>query len=259
MKKAAFLIDDKETALIVRTALECAGFVCETHATMLTLLRSTRRDELDAILVDTSKPDVDCSELLSWRRDWLGASVALLALGPNDGTSAANSLALGVDDFVSLPVRATELLARVATALRRCKPQKTRGRLSIGGCSLDRESCALVSASARVSLTQREFALAQILFEHAGQLVTRARLARDVWGQPEEISGRVIEQHVYQLRRKLKRCCSEALALRGVYGSGYRIDAGAVAQPEEALLAPQVEASPWARRKMDFNAAFLAT
>jgi DNA-binding winged helix-turn-helix (wHTH) protein len=58
--------------------------------------------------------------------------------------------------------------------------------------------------------------------------VTRARLAQDVWGTDAGITGRSIEQHIYQLRRKLKRCAGEALALRGVYGSGYRIDAAAV-------------------------------
>ena len=52
----------------------------------------------------------------------------------------------------------------------------------------------------------------------------------------------VIDPHLkWQLRRKLKRCAGEALALRGVYGSGYRIDVaepvarrGAGSWPDEA-------------------------
>jgi len=224
LKKAALLIEDKDTALIVRTALECGGYQCESHASMVPLLRAVRRDDHAAIVVDASDPGVDCGALLAWRRNWLGAEVAVIALGPDDAVCAARNLDLGVDDFVAKPVRGAEFLARLGAALRRQRPIERRQGPSVGGCRIDRAASAIVSPSTRVALTARELALAQLLFENAGQVVTRARLARDVWGQDAELSARSIEQHIYQLRRKLKRCAGEALALRGVYGSGYRIE-----------------------------------
>ena len=244
MKKAALLIEDKDAALVVRTALECAGFQCETYATMVPLLRAVRRDDHVAIIVDASPATVDCAAVLGWRSNWLGTDVAVIALGPDDGQSAMRQLDLGVDDFVAKPVRGAELLARLRAVLRRHRPAEgaTQGP-SIAGCSIDRAASAIVSTSSRVALTARELALAQLLFENAGQLVTRTRLARDVWGQNVDLTNRSIEQHIYQLRRKIKRCAGEALALRGVYGSGYRIDVTGTPSPQ-AMLAPSASRPP---------------
>ena len=243
MKKAALLIEDKDAALVVRTALECAGFQCETYATMVPLLRAVRRDDHVAIIVDATPPTVDSAAVLGWRSNWLGTDVAVIALGPDDGQSAMRQLDLGVDDFVAKPVRGAELLARLRAVLRRRRPVETAQGPSIAGCSIDRAASAIVSPSSRVALTARELALAQLLFENAGQLVTRTRLARDVWGQNVELTSRSIEQHIYQLRRKIKRCAGEALALRGVYGSGYRIDVTGTPSPQ-AMLAPSASRPP---------------
>lgn len=225
MNKAALLIEDKETQLVVRTALECAGFHCETYASTATLLRGIKRDDHGLVVVDVDDALADCAALVDWRRSWLNPEVTLVALGRADPLAAAQVLNAGVDDFVAKPVRGAELLARIGAATRRRQPAPAAQGPSLAGCSIDRAACAIVSPSQRVGLTARELALAQLLFENAGQLVTRARLAQDVWGSDAGLTGRSIEQHIYQLRRKLKRCAGEALALRGVYGSGYRIDA----------------------------------
>ena len=228
MNKAALLIEDKDTQLVVRTALECAGFLCDTYPGTVPLLRAIKREDHGVIVADLDAPQADCESLLTWRANWLNPAVTVIAIGGDDPLAAARALDAGVDDFVAKPVRGAELLARLGAAMRRRRPTAAPEGLTVAGCSLDRAASAIISSSARVTLTARELALAQLLFENAGHLVTRERLARDVWGLDTELSGRTIEQHVYQLRRKLKRCAGESLALRGVYGSGYRID---VAEP----------------------------
>jgi DNA-binding response OmpR family regulator len=224
VKKAALLTDDRETVLIVETALECAGFHCETYGSMLNLLRGTKRDAHAVLIIDVSLDEADCAALIDWRRNWLGPEVAIIAVGTDQPLCAARHLELGVDDFIAKPVRGAEVLARVSAALRRKQPATPAPRPSVAGCSIDRSTSAILAGASRVTLTARELAIAEVLFENPGQLVTRARLARDVWGQDPTMSSHTIEQHIYQLRRKLKRCVGEAIALRGVYGSGYRMD-----------------------------------
>ncbi len=228
MNKAALLIEDKDTQLVVRTALECAGFLCDIYPGTVPLLRAIKREDHGVIVADVDAQQADCESLLTWRANWLNPAVTVIAIGGDNPLAAARALDAGVDDFVAKPVRGAELLARLGAAMRRRRPVESPAGLTVAGCSLDRASSAIVSSSTRVTLTARELALAQLLFENAGHLVTRERLARDVWGLNTELISRTIEQHVYQLRRKLKRCAGESLALRGVYGSGYRID---VAEP----------------------------
>ena len=54
--------------------------------------------------------------------------------------------------------------------------------------------------------------------------MSRRRLAH-IWEAEEDIAGRSIDQHVYQLRRKLKRCVGDAVVLRSVYARGYQLEA----------------------------------
>ena len=224
MNKAALLIEDRDTQLVVRTALECAGFLCESFFATIQLLRGIKREDHGIIIADLDAPHGDCESVLTWRSNWLNPSVTVIAIGSDNALAAAKALDSGVDDFVAKPIRGAELLARLAAALRRRRPAERPAVLSVAGCCLDCGASAIISKSMRVALTARELALAQLLFENAGRLVTRERLARDVWGQDSDLVARTVEQHVYQLRRKLKRCAGEALALRGVYGGGYRID-----------------------------------
>jgi len=224
LKNAALLIEDRDTQLVVRTALECSGFTCDVYLSTVPLLRALKRDVHGVIVADVDGTDADCSAMLAWRHNWLNPAVTLVAIGSGAARAAADALAAGVDDFVAKPVHGAELLARIAAAARRREQISVSTGLSVAGCCIDRASSALVSPHARVEITSREMGVAQLLFENAGRLVTRSRLAHDVWGMSVELTGRSIEQHIYQLRRKLKRCAGDALALRGVYGSGYRLD-----------------------------------
>jgi len=252
VRRAALLIEDGETSLVVRTSLECAGFECRTFTDMVALLRAVRRDRHALIVADTTSTSVDCAALLGWRTSWLGSDVRMIALGPDDPRCIARTLDLGVDDYVTRPVRSPELLARVSASLRRSEVSHATAPAgpSVGSCSVDRTASAIVSPVASVALTTRELALALMLFESAGQVVTRHRIAREVWGQDPELSARSIEQHIYQLRRKLKRCARDSIVLRGVYGSGYRIDAVDVMQgagtPKDARNGGPLN-GPWPR------------
>ena len=85
---------------------------------------------------------------------------------------------------------------------------------------------SLVSESAKVPLTAREYRVARLLFENAGAMVSCDKFAEDVWGLSKELSKRSIEQHIYQLRRKLRACVGDAIVLRSIYGGGYRLESG---------------------------------
>jgi len=241
-RTAALLIEDKETALVARTALECAGFRCDGWPGTRAFLRTADRAGLGAIVADATAATTDVAALVAWRADGAGPRPALVVLGDGDALCAARNLDLGADDFVARPVRGSELLARVGAALGRRAHAAAAEPAALGGCSLDRAASAIVSRTSRVPLTARELALARLLFDRPGRLVTRSRLAREMFGSQAEPGERPIEQYVYQLRRKLKRCAGDALALRGIYGSGYRIDITGSPCPQLAVAPGAAEA-----------------
>jgi DNA-binding response OmpR family regulator len=227
LNNAALVVGERETELVVGTALECAGFACSRFASTLALLRGIKRDDLRLIVLDIDDASVDWQAVLAWRRSWLNPTVVVIALGNADIQTTVRTLEAGADDYIPKPVSGAELLARVNAATRRrggAPSGAAAQALSVAGCTVDGDACCLRSERSRVALTGRELALTQLLFEQVGKLVTRQRLATEVWGAQCDLSGRTIEQHVYQVRRKLKQCVGEALHLRSIYGSGYRLD-----------------------------------
>jgi DNA-binding response OmpR family regulator len=235
MDNAAMMVNDKDTGLVIRTALECAGFGTTQFDTTAALLRGIKRDDLRLIVIDVDG-DSDGREpghagdwhgVLEWRRNWLNPGVVVIAVGRGDTQATVRALEAGVDDYVAKPVRGAELLARINMAVRRRSDAAGSGAVELCGCTVDRETCSLRSARSKVALTSRELGVVQILFENVGRPVTRQRLAAEVWGGRPDLSSRTIEQHVYQIRRKLRLCVGKALNVRSIYGCGYQLDLAA--------------------------------
>jgi DNA-binding response OmpR family regulator len=234
---AAMAVSEREVKLVVKTALECAGFQCMEFSSTVALLRGVKREGLRLIVLDADSQEVDATSVFEWRRNWLNPSVVIIAIGANDTKTAVRALEAGADDYVAKPVPGAELIARIKAATRRREGPAHTGSLELAGCTLNRDSLCLQTSRLRVALTGREVAVLQVLFENVGEIVTRKRLATEVWGADADLSGKTIVQHIYQVRRKLKQCIGDALCVRSVYGSGYRLEQPSAARSQDDALA----------------------
>lgn len=69
-----------------------------------------------------------------------------------------------------------------------------------------------------VRLTDREFRLFAMLYEHRGQAVAKSALTAAVW--PDGVEGNACEVHMTHLRRKLTPLLGDG-AVAGIRGKGY--------------------------------------
>lgn len=222
MERAGMLIQDRRATLEVHKALAAVGFDGLAFRDLTQLLRALRSEECRLLIIDVDVPGEDWPAAIGQLHEAATPRPVIFGIG---AMPRAASLALdgGADEFVQLPLSTFELRARVDAAFRRveCTGAPT-APLQCGRCTLDLSSRQLVSKRGRVDLTARETALARVLFQASGRLVSRRALAR-VWGLEADLAGRTIEQHVYQLRRKLQLCVGDSLVLRSVYARGYQL------------------------------------
>ncbi len=174
---------------------------------------------LDLMLRGKSGFDI----LKQWKQDPHTRRVPVIILSARStDTDKVRGLDLGAEDYITKPFSIRELKARINAALRRITPAATR--LDLGALVLEPDNRGVTVDGVAVTLTQQEFELLHYLAQNAGQLLTRARLLKDVWGYESETdASRTVDYHVRSLRKKLNDDAGHPRFIQTVHGSGYRL------------------------------------
>ena len=241
---AAILIveDDIPTRTFLADNLTADGYDLLVAATLRDALRTLEYHHVDLAVVDLGLPDGSGLELLRKVRAAGGAAarldarLPLIVLSGRAGeTDRVRGFEFGCDDFLAKPFSYGELRLRVAALLRRARERPSEGRLRVGELELDPVAREVRLRGARVTLSQKEFALLRQLAAEPTRVFTKAELLRDVWG------FRALGRRAPGQPRL--PAAPEALG-RGdrfvvnVWGVGYRLVDGAVA--EDAATATQL-------------------
>ena len=154
----------------------------------------------------------------------------VLLTGPNDENLITRALSTGADDYLVLPLRPAELVARVRAVLRRAPlgvaPSGPGQRvLQVGDVRLDPARHEVWLRSDRVHLPLREFELLKFLMENTGIVLPRSTLVSKLWGPAATLESTSLEVHVRRLRSKLEDDPSEPKRITTVRGVGYRYQA----------------------------------
>jgi DNA-binding response OmpR family regulator len=211
--------DEPGIVAFVRRGLEAAGYGVLDAADGTTGLALAQREDVDLVVLDLGLPGLPGEEvLLRLRRVRPDVPVIVLTAKSAVADKVAN-LEAGADDYVVKPFSFSELLARVRARLR-ATGQPSAGAVTAGTLTLDLRARSASVDGRSVALSSREFALAEVLARHAGQVLSQAQLLDQVWGYDFDGSSNVVEVYVRHLRKKLG-----AERIETVRGAGYRLRA----------------------------------
>jgi DNA-binding response OmpR family regulator len=209
--------DEPGIASFLRRGFEAAGYPVLDTDDGATGLALAQRDDVRLVVLDLGLPTLSGEEVLTRVRA-LRPSLPVIVLTAKDTvTDKVDNLEAGADDYVVKPFSFSELLARVRARLR-TTDQPAAARLSAGDLALDLLTRRVSVDGRAVELSSREFALAEVLVRHAGQVLSKAQLLDQVWGYDFEGGSNVVEVYVRHLRRKLG-----AERIETVRGAGYRL------------------------------------
>lgn len=167
---------------------------------------------------DTSCPD-GLALVRKLRRE--GHTFPIIMVSKTD-LSAVKVLALrsGADDYITKPYVKEEVAARIEAIMRRQKTT-SQERALLG---IDFDTFSVCSQGRSVSLTAKEFRIIETLISRPDAVVSRDMLVRRVWLNNENVSNRVIDNHIGALRRKLEEVYRGAGEfLQTVHGIGYKL------------------------------------
>ncbi|MDP2506623.1 MULTISPECIES: heavy metal response regulator transcription factor [unclassified Oceanobacter] len=179
-------------------------------------------EAFDLLLLDVMLPDVSGWKICQSLRE-SGNQTPILFLSARDRIEdRVKGLELGADDYLVKPFAFAELLARVRTLLRRgLRPvQET---LAVADLTLDTQKRIAVRSHQKIPLTNREFALLELLVSRQGEVLTRSLIASQVWDMNFDSDTNVIDVAIRRLRRKIDDPFEQRL-IHTVRGMGYRLD-----------------------------------
>ena len=178
------------------------------------------REPFDVVLLDVMLPGMDGFSVCRAVRS--SGDLPIIMITARSGSEdVIRGLEAGADDYVSKPVIASELAARVRALLRRARPEKHV--LVAGDVEIDSDRGLVTRSGAEVHLTLTELRLLTELATAAGSVVTREQLLERVWGYDYFGDTRLLDVHVRRLRRKVEDDPSDPRLVLTVRGVGYRI------------------------------------
>ena len=224
--RVAILEDDPDQAELIRLWLTHAEHSVDCYADAATFLRAVRRDSFDLYVLDWVLPELSGIEVLRKLRDELSDyTAAVIVTAKNEEKSIVRGLEAGADDYLTKPVRQAELVARVSAVLRRAGGRKPEKDLDVSPYSLNYGTSTLRLRGEKISLTNREFELADFFFRHAGKMISRSHILEAIWGiDNKSVSTRTVDTHVSRLRKKLNLSEENGWKLSAIYQHGYRLE-----------------------------------
>jgi DNA-binding response OmpR family regulator len=214
-----FIVEREEKAASLLSAiLEEAGFKVRIFHETATVLQADLNQEPALIILD----EVSSLRELETRSGSKSTRRVVLSARTSEGEKV-QALESGADDYMTKPLSARELVARVRAVLRSRQTLPPANHvLTMGSLSIDLDARRAWAGGQELFLTATEFNLLLHFMRHPGQVLDRKRLEAKFW--PEEQGGRrIVDVYIRRLRQKIEFDPSHPLMLITCRGDGYML------------------------------------
>lgn len=216
MSRILIVEDEPGIASFLEKGLGAEGFTTMVVEDGRSASEMARDDLFDLVILDLGLPGMDGRDVLAELRRRGEKMPVIILTARSSVQDTVGGLESGADDYVTKPFSFQEILARIRVRLRET-PTTDTSVVESGDIRLDLRTRKLEVDGREADLSAREFALAETLLSHPGQVLSREQLLSRVWGYDFEPGSNVVDVYVGYLRKKLG---SERIET--VRGMGYR-------------------------------------
>ncbi len=201
-KKILLIEDNLLTAKGLQYSLEREKYIVALATTKVAAVRALQETEFALCLIDINLPDGDGFQIATYVRDHHLASRMIFLTARDDEVDRLRGLELGATDYITKPFRIKELLLKVRNLLNLGQAVSTM--ISLGALKIQPDHHQVTFAGQEINLTALEYRLLLCLGESPNQVITRERLADEIW----QASGKVVNDntvsvYIKRLRQKL--------------------------------------------------------
>jgi two-component system response regulator BaeR len=218
--KLLIVEDEDKIADVLRDYLVRHGYATHRLARGDEVAPWVRAHPVDLVLLDVMLPGRNGLDVCRELRTFSDAAI-IMVTARVDEIDRLLGLELGADDYICKPFSPREVVARVATVLRRTRRPAAVPSPPEGGLALDEAAWRATLDGAPLELTAVEFKLLSVLASHPGRIYSREQLMDAMYRDERIVADRTVDSHVKKLRRKLEEAVPGHEFIHSVYGVGY--------------------------------------
>lgn len=211
--------DEMKLARSLERQLTRAGYEVTLAFNGLEGQEKARSEEFHLIILDLNLPRKPGLELLQELRSENYATPVLILSARDKVEDRVQGLQLGADDYLPKPFDSGELLARIEAILRRSGTYRI-SILQAADLTMDVVQRTVYRGGKKIELSPREFALLEYFLRNKNQILTRKRLAEQVWGYTFDTGTNIVDVYVSYLRKAIDHGFSKKL-IHTVLGEGF--------------------------------------
>lgn len=216
--------DDPAMRMGLQDNLEIEGYRVISALTLREGRESALKKNPDLILLDLMLPDGNGIELCRELRAHGFPQSIIMLTAKGEEMDKVLGLEMGADDYMVKPFSLRELLARIHAHLRRSQAQEgLQGPVRVGTAEIDFKRHSLTRDGEVLEISAKELELLRFLVAHRGRVVSRDSLLAEVWGHPQDIVTRTVDNFIVRLRKKIEPDPTHPRYLLTIHGSGYKL------------------------------------
>lgn len=220
-----FVVDDEKNIRdILKKYLVNEGYKVTLFADGDQVMSEIQRLSPDLLVLDIMMPNTNGLELCKEIRKTSDLPIIFVS-ARDEEFDRILGLELGADDYLTKPFSPRELIVRIKNIFKRItKTMNERSKsFDIGDVCINPDRRYIKANGNEIVLTTREYDLFEFLALHKSQPFTRDQLIEKIWGYDFVGDGRIIDDLVKRLRKKLSQHGS-TLEITTIWGYGYRVD-----------------------------------
>jgi DNA-binding response OmpR family regulator len=215
--------DEPDIARGLRDALEFEQFDVTTTGHGREGIRILRERGSDLVILDLMLPDINGFTVCEEIRQSHPVVPIIMLTARSQEIDKIRGLEAGADDYVTKPFSIGELVARINAIFRRLHRNGNDEAIQIGQVTFHPRRHELVRNRKTISLSFYEVEILRLLFERAGEPVTRDEILDKIWGMSAYGSSRSVDNFVVKLRKKIEEDASSPRHIVTIYGTGYKL------------------------------------
>ncbi len=224
MKHVMLVEDEVELAELVRDYLQASGFEVSVYHDGHSAYQSFLQRKPHLMILDLMLPRMDGLTICRKVREQSDIPLIMMTARTEE-IDRVLGLNMGADDYICKPFSPKELVARVQAVLRRLERKAEPEGSDL--FRIDKNQQRIWYQQKTLNLTPTEFRLLQLFLEHVGHVYSRAQLLDHINPESFDVTDRVIDSHIKNLRRKIAEAAETGNNhewIQAVYGVGYRFE-----------------------------------